>query len=113
MLLYLLVHWVIYALAILISAHLLPGIVLNGFGASLVAALVLGLLNAVVRPLLLLATLPLTILTLGLFIFVINTLLIMLTSALVPGFEVRSFGSALLFGIILAVINFILNRIVG
>lgn len=103
-----LIHWLIYAAAIMISAYLLPGIRISGFGAALVAALVLGLVNAVLRPIFILLTLPLTILSLGLFILVINSLLIMLTSAIVPGFRVDSFWWALLFSMILSIINFVL-----
>ena len=78
----------------------------------LVTALVLGLINAFFKPLLLLITLPLNILTLGLLTFVINALLIMLTSALVPGFYVAGFWWALLFSLVLAVVNFLLGVIV-
>jgi len=106
-----LAHWLVYAIAILLTSYLLPGVRLQGFGAALVTALVLGIINAVIRPILLFLTLPINILTLGLFTFVINTLLILLTSRLVPGFEVQNFWWALLFGIILSVINFILVRI--
>ncbi|MBN1594840.1 phage holin family protein [candidate division FCPU426 bacterium] len=106
-----LIHWVLYALAILLAAYLLPGIVVRGFGAALVTALVLGILNAFVKPFLLLLTLPINILTLGLFTFILNTLLIMMTSAMVPGFHVRNFWWALLFGIVLSVFNFIFLRL--
>lgn len=109
--LYFLLQWLVAAIAILLTAYLLPGITLKGFGAALIAALVLGLVNAIFRPILLLLTLPINLLTLGLFTLVINTLLIMLTSAVVPGFGVRNFWWALLFGVILSVIRFILNRL--
>ena len=108
---YILAHWLVYALAILLTAYLLPGVKIAGFGTAIVVALLLGLFNAVFRPLLILFTLPLTILTLGLFIFVINTLLIQLTSAIVSGFKVESFGWALLFSIILSVVHYLLSRI--
>jgi putative membrane protein len=104
-----LIQWLIYAAAIGITAFLLPGVRVSGPIAALVTAAVLGLVNAVIRPLLLILTLPINILTLGLLTFVINALLIMLTSAIVPGFRVRGFLSALLFSIILVVVNFILN----
>lgn len=107
-----LVQWLIYAAAIVITAYLLPGVRLSGFFAALVTALVLGLINLFLRPLLLLLTLPLNILTLGLLTFVINALLILLTSALVPGFKVTGFWWALLFSLVLAVINYILGVIV-
>lgn len=106
-----LVQWLIYAAAIVITAYLLPGVRLSGFFAALVTALVLGLINLFLRPLLLLLTLPLNILTLGLLTFVINALLIMLTSAIVPGFKVTGFWWALLFSLVLAIINYALGVI--
>jgi putative membrane protein len=105
----LLVHWLIYAIAIVITAYLLPGVRLSGFSAALIAALVLGLINTFFRPLLLLLTLPLNILTLGLLTFVINALLILLTSSLVPGFAVAGFWWALIFSLVLSVIHYILG----
>jgi len=107
-----LVKWLVNAVAIVITAYLLPGVRLSGFFAALVTALVLGLINIFIKPLLLLLTLPLNILTLGLLTFVINALLILLTSAIVPGFYVKGFLSALLFSLILSVISYILNVIV-
>jgi putative membrane protein len=104
-----LIQWVISGLAILITAYLLPGVAIEGFLAALVTALVLGLINAVLRPILILLTLPLNILTLGLFTLVINALLIMLASTIVPGFAVQGFWWALLFGVVLAIVNFALN----
>lgn len=106
-----LVHWLIYAVAILVSAYLLPGVSVAGFGTAILAALVLGLANAVIRPILILLTLPLTLLTLGLFVLVINTLMILLTSAWVPGFKVQGFWWAFLFAIILALVNAVLSRL--
>lgn len=107
----LLVQWLIYAAAIMLSAYLLPGIAVRGVGAAFITALVLGFFNAILRPVVLLLTLPLTIVTLGLFILVVNTLLIMLTGAVVPGFEVRNFWWALLFGIILSLVHSFFNLI--
>ena len=107
-----LVNWFVMTLAILITAYLLPGVSIRGAGAAVVAALVLGLINAILRPVLIVLTLPLTILTLGLFIFVLNALLVLLTSSLVPGFEVRSFWWALMFSLVFSVVSFMLHRIV-
>ena len=104
-------HWLIRALAIVITAYLLPGVRLSGFFAALVTALVLGLVNTFIKPLLLLLTLPLNILTLGLLTFVINAMLILLTSALVPGFAVSGFWWALLFSMVLSIINYALGQI--
>ena len=104
-------HWLIRALAIVITAYLLPGVRLSGFFAALVTALVLGLVNTFIKPLLLLLTLPLNILTLGLLTFVINAMLLLLTSALVPGFAVSGFWWALLFSMVLSIINYALGQI--
>jgi len=107
-----LVNWLVTTVAVLIAAYLLPGVTVRSFFAGLLAALVLGLVNAVLRPILVILTLPITLLTLGLFIFVINALLVLLTSAIVPGFEVRSFGWALLFSLLFSIVSFILHRII-
>ena len=106
-----LIDWLITTVAILVSAYLLPGVALRTFGAAVVTALVLGLINAFIRPILILLTLPLTILTLGLFIFVLNALLVLLTSAIVPGFEVRSFWWAFLFSLVFSLVSLVLHRI--
>lgn len=104
-----LIQWVVSSLAIIITAYLLPGVAIEGFLAALVTALVLGLINAILRPILILLTLPLNILTLGLFTLVINTLLIILAATIVPGFAVQGFWWALLFGVVLAIVNFALS----
>ena len=107
-----LLQWLVSGLAIIITAYLLPGVRVAGFFAALVTALILGLINAFIRPVLILLTLPLNILTLGLFTLVINALLVMLAAAIVPGFSVQGFGWALLFGLVLAVIGYALGTIV-
>jgi putative membrane protein len=104
-----LVHLVVSALLLLLVANVVPGIGVGGFGYALLAALVLGVVNAVVRPLLVLLTLPITILTLGLFLLVINALMLMLAAAVVPGFTVAGFGSALLGGLLLAIFNLLVS----
>ena len=106
-----LINWIVSTLAIIITGYLLPGVKIEGFFVALVTALVLGLLNAVVKPILFILTLPINILTLGLFTFVLNALIIMLVSAIVPGFKVNGFLSALLFSLVLTIINFVLNPI--
>ena len=108
-----LLQWLVSGLAIIITAYILPGVKVEGFFAALVTALILGLINAVIRPVLILLTLPLNILTLGLFTLVINALLIMLAAAIVPGFSVQGFWWALLFGLVLAIVNFALGGIVS
>ncbi len=105
----LLVHWLSAAAAIGVAAYLVPGTQVTVVGA-LVAAVVLGALNLVIRPILVVFALPITILTLGLFSLVINALLVLLASALVPGFSVAGFWSALLFALVLAVINWLFTR---
>lgn len=106
-----LLSWLIYALAILLTAYLLPGVTLAGFGTALIAALVLGLVNAVLKPILILLTLPINILTLGLFTLVINTLMVLLASAVVKGFDVKTFWWALLFSIILSLVHGVFLKI--
>jgi putative membrane protein len=107
----LLIRWIVSTIAIIITAYLLPGIHISSLGAALITALILGIVNAILKPLLILFTLPLTILTLGLFTFVINAGLILLVSAVVPGFKVDGFWWALLFSIILSIINSFLLKI--
>lgn len=101
-------QWFVAALAIGIAAYLVPGVVVTLPGA-LVAAVVLGALNLFIRPILLFLTLPITILTLGLFSLVINALLVMLASYLVPGFSVAGFWTALLFALVLAIVNWVFS----
>jgi putative membrane protein len=108
----LLVNWLITTLSILISAYLLPGVMVRSIGAATITALVLGFINAIVRPILVILTFPLTIVTFGLFIFILNALLVLLTSAIVPGFDVRSFWWALLFSLIFSAVSFVLHRII-
>lgn len=107
----LLAVWVINALALLLVAYLLTGIHINGFGSALIAALVLGLVNTLIRPILVILTLPVTLLTLGLFIFVINALLFLFVGNLLSGFQVASFGAALLGSILYSVISWLLSSL--
>ena len=108
-----LAHLLISAVAVFAAAHILPGVTVDSFGTAVVVAIVLGLVNAFLRPLLLLLTLPLNILTLGLFTFVIIGGLIELTSALVPGFHVANFWWALAFALTLSLINSVLHGLEG
>lgn len=105
----LLFHWILSAIAIGIAAYLVPGTEVTLVGA-LVAAVVLGALNLSIRPILLVFALPITIITLGLFSLVINALLVLLASAIVPGFSVAGFWSAFLFALILGIINWFFAR---
>ncbi len=97
-------HWLIAAAAIGIAAYIIPGVTIDPISA-LIAAVVLGALNLFIRPVLLILTLPITVITLGLFSLVINALLVLLAAYLVPGFSVASFWTAFLFAFVLAVIN--------
>lgn len=101
-------HWFIAALAIGIAAYIVPGVSITVAG-TLIAAVVLGALNLFIRPILLVLTLPINILTLGLFSLVINALLVMLASYLVPGFFIAGFWTALLFALVLAIINWVFH----
>ncbi|MHB8831071.1 MAG: phage holin family protein [Patescibacteria group bacterium] len=95
------VRWIINTLAVMLAAYLVPGVSVTNFWAALITALVMGLINAIVRPLVIILTLPVNILTLGLFTLVINALMFWLASAIVPGFYVAgfwpAFGGALIF----------------
>ena len=106
-----LINWLVSAIVILSAAYLLPGVHVANFTAALVASLVLGIINAFLKPILLILTLPITILTLGLFTIVINALMILITSRIVPGFKVDGFWWALVFGIALSLINSFLHTL--
>ena len=106
-----LVKWLLMTVAIIITAYVLPGVSIQGFGTALLAALVLGLINAVLRPILLVLTIPLTVITLGLFIFILNGLLVLLASVLVSGFSVVNIWWEILFGLVFSVVSFILQQI--
>ena len=100
-----LLDWIISAVVIFVLAHVLPGVSVTGYMAAFGAAIIIGLANATVKPLLIVLTLPITIITLGLFLLVINALVILLAAWLVPGFNIDGFWWALLFGVILSVVN--------
>src|SRR5580700_3733371 len=104
----LLLNWLLSAVSLLIVSHLVPGLEVRGFGSALIAALVIGLVNATIGFFLKLITFPLTILTLGLFWWVINALMLIFASNFVPGFIVRGFWPAFWGAIVLALINMLL-----
>jgi putative membrane protein len=109
----LLLNWLLSALAVWIVAHVVPGIYVSGFVAALIAALVIGFINATVGLLLKILTFPLTLVTLGLFWLVINALMLKLASALLsPGFQVRGFLAAFLGAILLSLVNVMLKWLV-
>ena len=108
----LLVAWLVNTLALIAVAYLMPGVSVASFGTALVAALVLGLVNAIVRPILVLLTLPVTVLTLGLFIFVINGVMFWLVANFVGGFYVAGFGTALLAALLYSLISWALSALI-
>jgi len=108
-----LIRWLVTTIAIFMVPSLVPGVKVEGFGAALAAAAILGILNALVRPILIILTLPLTILTLGVFILIINALLFQLAGAIVSGIHVASFWSAFFASIIVSLVSWILNSAVS
>jgi putative membrane protein len=109
----LLLNWILSGLAVWIVAHVVPGIHVKGFLAALIAALVIGFINATIGALLKILTFPLTLLTLGLFWFVINALMLKLASALLaPGFQVDGFFAAFAGAIVLSLVNMTLKWLV-
>jgi putative membrane protein len=104
-----LLTWLLTAVALLITAHLVPGFKFDSFVAAALAAVVLGLANAIVKPILILLTLPFTLVTLGLFLFVINALTLWLVGSVTPGFHIDGFLPALLGSIVLTFVASILN----
>jgi putative membrane protein len=105
----LLVRWLLLAAALLLVAYLYPGVTVTSFGAAMIAALVLGLLNTVVRPLLVLLTLPVTLLTLGLFLFVINALMFWAAASILAGLNVSGFGAALIGSLIYSLCGMVID----
>lgn len=106
-------HILVTAVLLFVLGRLVDGIEVRDGKAAVFGALVLGLANALVRPLVVLLTLPVTIVTLGLFLFVVNALMLMLAAALVDGFEVEGFGSALWGSIVLALMNLLIGVFLG
>lgn len=104
-----LVKWLLSAVALLLVANLYGGVQVSSFGAAMIAALVMGLLNAVVRPILVVLTLPLTLVTLGLFLFVINAAMFWSAAAVLDGFQVSGFGAALLGSLIYTVLGLVIE----
>ena len=108
----LIVVWLVNTLALLAVAYFMTSVTIQGFAPALVGALLLGLANAVVRPILVLLTLPVTVLTLGLFIFVINGIVFLGVTRLVPGFDVAGLWPAILAAILYSIISFILSALI-
>ena len=107
----LLVNWLLSALSLIIVAHVVRGFDVTGFGAALIAALVIGLVNATVGLFLKIVTFPLTLATLGIFWFVVNALMLKLAAAFTPGFSIRGFIPAFLGAIVLSLVNLVLRML--
>lgn len=106
-----LISYLINVIAILITSYILPGIHIRSFVTALIVALVLGLINTILRPILFILTLPINILTLGLFSFIIMGFCVYLASWIVPGFKINNFWWAILFALIVALINWLARSI--
>lgn len=102
-------RWFLLAAALLLVATLYPGLEVRGFGAALMAALILGLLNAVVRPLLVVLTLPVTVVTLGLFLFVINAAVFQFAAWMLDGLQVAGFGAALITSLLYSLCGMVID----
>ncbi len=105
----LILRWLLNTLALMVVAYLVPGFNIASFWTALVAAAILGIVNLLIRPILLLLTLPVNILTLGLFTFVINALMLLLVANIVQGFSINSFGTALFAAIIFWLVSMVLD----
>jgi putative membrane protein len=110
---YWLMHWILSGVALVIVANVLPGIQVDGFGSALIAALVIGLVSATVGLVLKILLFPVIFLTLGIFYFLINGLMLKLASGLVPGFRVNGCLPAVIGSILLSMVDFLLNRLAG
>lgn len=106
-----LLRWLLLAGALLLVAHLYPGVVVKSFGSALLAAAVLGLLNTLLRPLLVLLTLPVTLLTLGLFLFIINAAMFWLAAQMLQGFHVTGFVAALIGSLIYSLLSLVIDAL--
>jgi putative membrane protein len=106
-----LISWLVTTVAILIAAYVIPGIRIESLGAALIGAAILGILNVVLKPILVILTLPITLLTLGLFLFVVNALVFLLAGSLLSGFHVDSFWSALLGSLVVSIVSYIAHSL--
>lgn len=104
-----LIRWILNTFALLTVGYLVPGISFTSFFVALFASLILGLVNAIIRPILVILTLPINILTLGLFTFIINAIMFIIVSKIVPGFDITSFGSAFWGAIVYWLITWVIN----
>jgi putative membrane protein len=109
----LLVRWLISAASIMVVAYVVPGFVVHGILAALIAAVIIGLVNATLGSILKIITLPLTFLTLGLFLLVVNAIMLKVAAVLSPGFEVQTWGAAFLGAILLSLVSTFLHWLIG
>ena len=103
------IRWLLLAAALLLVAHLYPGVVVDSFGSAMIAAFVIGLLNTLLRPILVLLTLPVTLITLGLFLFVINALMFYFAASMLNGLHVTSFTAALIGSLIYSLCGMVID----
>ena len=108
-----LIRWLVLTLSIMLTAYLLEGIYVAGFFSALFAAAALGILNAFFRPILIILTLPINILSLGLFTFIINAMLLMMASGIISGFVVRGFWSAVFGSLLISVVSWLLSSFIN
>lgn len=104
-----LLHWIVNAVVLLVVAHFVPGFNISSFGSAMFAVVIIGIVNATLGLFLKFVTFPLSILTLGLFVFVIDAIVLWLSSKLVPGFSITGFGPAFIAALILALIQMLLG----
>ena len=108
----LIISWILSALSLIIVAHIIPGFIIKSFWSALIAAVVIGLINATIGFLLKILTLPLSIITFGIFLWVINAIMLKFATIFVPGFEVKGFWAAFFGAIVLSILNMILKSLV-
>jgi len=106
-----LIHLLVSGLAVFAAGYILPGVHVSGFGTALIVAIVLGVVNAFVKPVLTVLTFPLTVITLGLFLIILNGFMVLLTSALVPGFRVDGILWAIIFGFVVSLVSSLLHSL--
>ena len=106
-----LINLLISAIAVFAAAYFIPGVGVSGFGSAIMVAIVLGLFNSIVRPILAILTIPITIITLGLFLLVLNVLMVYATAAVVPGFSVSGFFPALFFSLLVSLVSGVLGMV--
>lgn len=112
MLIHILVSWLLSALALWLMAQMVPGIELRGFGDAMLATIVIAVVNAIIGPIVHFVSFPLIVLTLGLFLLIVNAMLLKLASLLTPGFKIRGFFSAVIGSLVLTILTWILRHLV-